>query len=189
MKNIVKIAILSMVLINCGSDNNGIDNSDSINNNGNINDNSNDNSNDAPTTFETQNIDFITISKGYYLYYKEESEEIQNIVFTNSFEWESFLDEIPNELECFDPNNEWDCFHEIEIDFTTYQVIATIDIGRPSTGWYIEIGTITELESEIKVTVDAEQKEIGFAGIITQPYHIVKIPKIDKPVVFDTSSP
>jgi len=185
MKNIIKIAVLSMVLINCGSDNNGIDidNSGSINNDGNINDNSN----DTPTTFESQNIDFITISKGYYLYYDEGSEEIQNIVFTNSYEWKSFLGELSNELDCFDPNNEWNCSLEMDIDFTAYQVIATIDIWRPSTGWHIEISTITELEDEIKVTANAEQREGSLLTVMTQPYHVVKIPKIDKTIVFDIS--
>jgi len=172
MKNIIKIAILSMVLINCGSDDNNVIDS-------------NNNSNDTPTTFESQNIDFITISKEYSLYYYDEgSEEIQNIVFTNSYEWESFLGELPVELGCFDPNNEWNCSLETDIDFTAYQVIATIDICRPNPGWDIEITTITELEDEIKVTVNVEQKEISFLTVETQPSHIVKIPKIDKPINF-----
>jgi len=65
MKNIIKIAILSMVLINCSNDDNN-------------------------TPFEPQNIDFINVAKGDNLYYKteenENSLEIQKIVFTNSFE-------------------------------------------------------------------------------------------------------
>jgi len=174
-----------MVFISCGSDNNGIDNSGSINNDGNINDNSN----NPPTTFESQNIDFITISKEYFLYYHETSEEIQNIVFTNSSEWESFLGELTSELDCFDPNNEWICSLEMDIDFTTYQVIATIDILRPSAGWDIEISTITELEDEIKVKITStENEKEHILTVMTQPYNIVKIPKIDKPVVFETSS-
>jgi len=161
MKNILKIAILSMVLINCGNDDNNVVN--------------NDNNND-PTTFEPQNIEFINISKGQYLYYDEGNQEIQNIVFTNSDDWESFLDEIRSVLDYSD-----------EIDFTIYQVIATIDISRPSIGWDIEITDITELENNIEVMIMSTEDESGhLLTIMTQPYHIVKILKTDtdKPINF-----
>jgi len=163
MKNILKIAILSMVLINC----------------------SNNDNNNVPTTFEPQNIDFINIGKGHNLYYRtdenENSLEIQKIVFTNSSEWNVFLSKISN--------NEVSKFTETDIDFTTYQVIVIIDSWRPSYGWYIDINTITELENEIKVKITSiENEKEHLLTVMTQPYHIVKIPKTDKNVVLDDIS-
>jgi len=177
MKNIIKIAILSMVLINCGSDNNGIDNSGSINNDGNINDNSN----NPPTTFESQNIEFTTIIKEEGTTASRQQGSIfdngnQNIVFTNSSEWESFL----NEFQSYELSQ----FTEIDVDFTTYQIIVVIDDKKQTGGWSIEITSITEFENEINVVVVTSDMG-NDTTIMTQPYHIVKMPISSKPINFE----
>jgi len=81
-------------------------------------------------------------------------------------------------------------FTETDIDFTTHQVVAVIDFWRSSYGWYIDINTINELENEIMVKITStENEKEHILTVMTQPYHIVKIPKMEKPVVFDISLP
>jgi hypothetical protein len=72
---------------------------------------------------------------------------------------------------------------DIDVDFTKYQVIAVIDEVRNYGGYSIDITKITETNNSIFVTVK-QLKPSGFNAVITQPYHIVKIPKTDKKIVF-----
>jgi len=164
MKNILKIAILSMVLINCSNN----DNDNNVPNN------------NEPTTFEPQNIDFVSIIKDEGSVSRPEGSIFysgrQNIIFTNSTEWDFFL----NNFSSYELNK----FIETDIDFTTYQILVVINDEKQTGGWSIEITTITEFENEIKVIIVTS--DIGNdTTIMSQPYHIVKIPKTNKNVVFD----
>jgi hypothetical protein len=74
-------------------------------------------------------------------------------------------------------------FTETTIDFNNYTVIAAFDKTYGNGGHSIDITNITEYETNIIVTV---QKILtgNTSSIFTQPYHIVKIPKATKPIVF-----
>ena len=75
-------------------------------------------------------------------------------------------------------------FLETDIDFTNYTVIVVFDQVYGNGGHSIDITNITEYENNIVVTV--ENLLTGNASsVITQPYHIVKIPKATKPIVFE----
>ncbi|MDR2805320.1 MAG: protease complex subunit PrcB family protein [Dysgonamonadaceae bacterium] len=72
---------------------------------------------------------------------------------------------------------------ETDVDFSTYQVIAIFDEIRSSGGWSIDITGIVEYSDSIVVNV-SNLKTGGIASVLTQPYHIVRIPASDKKIVF-----
>jgi len=149
MKKIFLIAILSMGLINCGSD---------------------DNNNES---FTPQNIDFTTIGQGAAIVNLMTVEQ-QNTVITNSTDWNQLLELL---------NQDWS-FFETDIDFDTFQVIVSIDEERGHTGHWLEINEIIENENNNTVTLSTGEYDSGYTAIC-RPYHIVKIPKSDKPVIFE----
>lgn len=131
-----------------------------------INCGSDDNNNES---FTSQNIDFTTIGQGAVMNIIMEQ---QNVVITNQTDWNQFL-------ELFDGLEEFP-----EIDFNTFQVIASVDVERGHTGFWLEITEIIENENNITVTIATGEHDSGFTTIC-RPYHIVEIPKSDKPVIFE----
>lgn len=148
MRKLFLMTILSMVLINCSSD---------------------DNNNES---FTPQSIDFTTIGQGVTTSLM--TIEQQNMVITNQTDWNQLLESFPEEIE----------ISETDIDFNTFQVIVSIDEERGHTGHWLEITEIIENENNITVTIATGEGDSGFESIC-RPYHIVKIPKSDKPVVFE----
>jgi len=175
MKNIIKIAILSMVLINCSSDDDAV-----VNNN---------NDNDTNTTFEPQNIETEVMLKGFSELYPLYSSTDDYLVVHFQQELNSFIGRISFKYY----KNEY----LQNFDFDQYQLLVVFNIEH-STLFSAGITSITEYENEIKVIV--EYLEIDLQSIIENegdiivipnillfPVEIVKMPKIDKPVEFDTS--
>ena len=123
-------------------------------------------------------IDPIQIGHGCLYGNGAENVPKQNTVITTRTEWETLLtamcsvNDITYELS------------ETEIDFTKYRVIAAVDAVRPSSGWSIDITDITEYADNIVVTCTNLEANGAALTVMTQPYHIVKIPTSDKAVVF-----
>jgi len=148
MKKMFLIAILSMVMINCGSDDNN-------------------------ESFIPQNIDFTTIGQGVAIVNLMTIEQ-QNTVITNQEDWNQFLESFPEAAET----------SETDIDFNTFQVIVSIDDIRFNTGFWLEITEIIENENNITVTITTGEYDSAFEAYC-RPYHIVKILKSDKLVIFE----
>lgn len=100
-----------------------------------------------------------------------------NFVIKDTESWNSFIAKITVN------NDETKYFSETNIDFKKYQIIAAIDEVRLYGGYSIDITRISENQSSIIVKIE-HLKPGGFYAIITQPYHIVKIAKTSKKVVF-----
>jgi len=130
---------------------------------------SNDNSN-------AQELQFSLIAKSENL---NGSEGISrsNLVIKDAEAWNNLITKMNSK------NNLSKDFTETVIDFTKYQIIAVIDEVRPYNGYYIEIKSITENNNQFVVKVE-QLNAGGIATVITQPYHIVKMPKTSKKVVF-----
>ena len=158
MKKIFLISILSMALINCSSD---------------------DSNNES---FTPQNIDFETIGQGQIITIINTEEEQNNIVITNESDWNQLVEELFFRMEEFPDLGAEEL--PTEIDFNTFQVIVSVDEVRPSLSNWLKITNIIENEENITVTILKEWDDFGFQALC-QPYHIVKIPKSDKPVVFE----
>jgi len=162
MKNILKIAILSIVLISCGNDDKVPIIPDVV-------------------PFEPQNIETEIILKSSLLHLYALTE------FNHIIKNQNELDDILSEAE-FDEiikNRILTSIIDANIDFNQYQVLAVINPNVVGSGTTIDIISVTEYENEIKVVVENLNK--GTPADVTFPYEIVKMPKIDKPVVFDTS--
>lgn len=102
----------------------------------------------------------------------------QNTVITNSTQWNNFLNQIDG------PNNHpSSSFTETNIDFNQFMVILVVDAVYPNGGHSVDIMTVDENAQNIEVDVE-KLLQGDVTAVITQPYHIVKIPKIAKPVVF-----
>ncbi len=103
-----------------------------------------------------------------------------NLVIDNEADWNALKMQM-------DAYNHFSAgFTETDIDFAAYRIIAVIDEVRLSGGYDIFVTAVTE--SDRQVVVDVQHTEGGAgagATVITQPFHIVKIPQGDLPVVFE----
>ncbi|MBP8034591.1 MAG: hypothetical protein KAZ71_08320 [Bacteroidia bacterium] len=75
-------------------------------------------------------------------------------------------------------------FEETIIDFANYTVIAVFDRGYSNRGHFIEVTNVTEFENNIVIIVE-KSSVVNTQNVASQPYHIVKIPKATKPIVFE----
>jgi hypothetical protein len=100
----------------------------------------------------------------------------QNIVITSELEW----------LQLEEAISRVDQFTKTEIDFSEYHIIAVFDEVRYNGNWNIEVTRIAEYPDRIVVNVKVHHPSgIAAPQIITQPYHIVKIPISSKRIEFN----
>lgn len=120
-------------------------------------------------------ISFTEIGKGAL--YGNGSENIpqQNIVITNQTQFNDLINSMNT------VNNVSNSFTETNIDFNTYQIIAVFKEVKP-TSWKVEITSVFENAENITILIIETENE---STVITQPFHIIKIPKITKPIVFE----
>ena len=102
----------------------------------------------------------------------------QNLVVSDSISWNLLLQKINI------ANDETQFFRETDIDFSEFMVLAVFDDIKANGGHSIDIMRVTEYET--KIVVDTYNLLKGdLTTVITQPFHIVKIPKQNKPIVFN----
>ena len=134
-----------------------------------------DNHDDEPLENKNQ-INFQLIGKGNFV---GNSAAQQNTVITNTTQWNNFLNQIDS------PNNHPSAgFTETNIDFNQFMVIIVIDAVYPNGGHSVDIMTVDENPQNIEIDVE-KLLQGNVTTVVTQPYHIVKIPKILKPVIFN----
>lgn len=116
-------------------------------------------------------LNFETLSIGHYCSHVEKA----NYVINSLDEWTHLLEKL-----------DLDVTKLPKINFTNHTVIAAF-MGEQKTGGYsIEIKKIKDSGKEIIVYIKerAPAKGAITTMILTQPYHVVKVKKITKPVVF-----
>lgn len=123
-------------------------------------------------------VDFSLIGKGELYGNGAEGITQSNLVITNTETWSQLM------LQIDSVNPVTDDFEETDIDFDAYQVLAVFDKIYGYGGHSIDITKVMETNTGIVVTVKNIQPG-GDNPIVTQPFHIVKIPKSEKPVVFE----
>ena len=122
------------------------------------------------TPFVPVTINPVLIGKGFKF-----SEVTQgNSVISSQAVWDAFLISMGNDSSSF---------INTDVDFSLYQIIAVVDIERPDTGHSVNIDTVIENENDITVDFSVLNSGDGFT-VMGQPYHIVKIPRSSKPVIF-----
>ncbi len=108
----------------------------------------------------------------------------QKTIYNESTNWNLLLNQIDSYYLPLGEDYLAQHFIETNVDFTNFTVIAVFDQVYGGGGHSIDITNITEYESNIVVTVENLLTGNG-SSVVTQPYHIVKIPKTTKPIVFE----
>ena len=114
---------------------------------------------------QTKNIPVNSIAQGY----------ISKVYRSNNFVLKS-QQSLDDFIEAFEIPN----LSQLKINFDTDMVIAVIESNNSSST--IDITNITEFKDKIEVRVENLHK--GMTADIGSIYHIVKIPKTDKNIVF-----
>ena len=114
---------------------------------------------------QTKNIPINSIAQGYI----SEVYRSNNFVLKSQQSLDDFIEafEIPN-------------LSQLKINFDTDMVIAVVESNNSSST--IDITSITEFKDKIEVRVENVHK--GMTADIGSIYHIVRIPKTDKTIVF-----
>lgn len=140
----------------------------------------------------------------YYIYYSNKKDLIEsgkngnNITFSpvmiSGVRIESQTDKvIKNQKEWFDflsfYNKRNDTASEINVDFTTQDMIIVAMGSQSSGGYSVEISKVIEYDVQIVIyaTKSSPGSNCGTISVITYPTKIIAIPKTDKPVKFEIS--
>jgi hypothetical protein len=123
------------------------------------------------------NEDVVLIGEGKLYGSGSESIEKQNLVITNSKDWNALVAKM-NAV-----NNVSDSFTEIDIDFSEYTVIAVFDEVKNSGGHSLNL-IFQKINDKVLVEVLCKSPEGIATSVMTQPYYIVKIPKTEVPIEF-----
>lgn len=88
-----------------------------------------------------------------------------------------------------DFQNKIKIFENIRFDqdgYDVYEFFAVCDSVKETTGYGIEIKSISKAEGKLIVTVQRRNPELGenIFNKVSQPYHLVKLRKTGLPVVF-----
>ncbi len=127
---------------------------------------------------ETNSITFTEIGKGALYGNGAEGITQSNLVITINTDWQNLMNQMNS------VNNVTDNFTETNIDFGTYEIIAVFDIIRPHNNFDITITDVIENTNNIVITISETSNDNGYT-IMNQPFHIIKIPFSNKPIIFD----
>ena len=119
-------------------------------------------------------LDFTLIGKGNVSGSEAENLNKQNVVITDSIQWQRLLSEMDSHRSVSSS------LTETNIDFDKFQLIVIIDSVRPNL-CEINIKSITENKSDISVCIEKTSYD---ATAVTQPFCIVKIGKTNKNINF-----
>lgn len=129
-------------------------------------------SNNTNATVMETFIEPVLIAKGHLS--ANETFTKENRVITDNEDWQ----EITTAMQAI--NNDI-TFTETDIDFSDYIVIAVLDIKNSTTT--IDITQVKENEDAVVITV--ENLKRGITQDVAHPYHIIKIRKTGKPIIFE----
>ncbi len=120
----------------------------------------------------------ILIGKGALFGNGEEGINKSNLTITNTADWNTLIEKMDS------VNNTSNDFTEIDIDFSQFQVIAVFDRIRNQADGTINISNILDEKSEIKIFISYTNQAEPWLQVVNQPFHIVKIKKSEKPIIF-----
>ena len=108
----------------------------------------------------------------------EEGISKSNLVINDSENWNNLITKMNSR------SNVSNSFTETDIDFNKYQIIAVFDEVKYSGGYSIDIIDITENNGTVVIKIE-NLKKGDATSVITQPFHIIKIKKTNKEIVFE----
>ena len=128
-------------------------------------------SNSSFNVGETKDIEFQEINKGEYSPIIERKELLIDDSDKWSMLWASMFPSTPNI-----PN----------VDFNVSDIVAIFQGEKRSGGYSLEIKNVLSENNKIKIFIDEYEpsEECVTIQVLTQPYHIIEMPKTDKSVEF-----
>lgn len=127
---------------------------------------------------EMVDIEFVLITKDNLFGNGGEGIIEQNLEITSQSMWNNLISQMNS------VNNVSDNFSEIDIDFSQYKVIAIFDKIKNNGGHSLELN-LTGNSENIIVNINYISPKGNVMSVITQPYHIVKIPNSNLPIIFE----
>jgi|SRR5690606_22141470 len=124
------------------------------------------------------NIDFSLIGQGQLHGNGAENIEKATLIIENTTAWDNLINKM-NTVNMVSEN-----LNETEINFSQFLVIAVFDEVYNNGGHSIDIIKIVENQVEIIVTID-KLLNGDASSVVTQPYHIIKIPITEKSIIFE----
>ena len=129
---------------------------------------------EVESNFQATELIFTGVGRGHLsnnsLYTQE------NIIIDNDADWQNLLSNF-NSVN----NNITDSFYETSINLDSFTVVAVINTKNSTTT--VDITTITENSSDVIVHI--ENIQMGLSQDVANPFHIVKMPKTTKDIVFE----
>lgn len=135
------------------------------------------NDDDNSPEFQSTELTFTEVGRSSLSGNGDEGIEQSNLLINTNTDWQNLMTQMNSN------GNVTLGFTETDIDFETYSIIAVF-LEVKLTSWHLKITNVTENENNITVTIEDFEPIIIFDAI-TQPFHIVKIPKTDKPIVIE----
>nr|BFF35157.1 hypothetical protein BACT7_00190 [Tenacibaculum mesophilum] len=129
--------------------------------------------NNEDSFFKSSIVEFVTIGKGALHGNGEEGVAESNVVIRNTNDWENLISQM-NIV-----NNVSDNFSEIEVNFDDFIIVAVF-LEIKGSGWDVEIKSVTETKENVFLVIEETAYD---SSVITQPFHIIKIPKTNKKVI------
>ncbi len=117
------------------------------------------------------------ISKGDLYGAGQEGINQQNLVIQDALTWNALIAQMNS------VNNVSKDFSEVNIDFSSFQIIAVFDDVKGSGGHGLDLDVTSDAQ-RILVTVTRSSPQGNATAVITQPYNIIKIPVSSMPVQF-----
>jgi len=121
---------------------------------------------------------FSQIGKGALHGNGAEGIEESRLVISDPQAWEALLAKMDS------VNKESGGLDLADLDFTTHQVLAVFDQVRGSGGHAVAITGISEQDGTLLVAVKSTAAQGPNIQVMNQPFHIVSIPKTDRPILF-----
>lgn len=117
---------------------------------------------------------FKTIAKGYY----SGHDERKNYVIINKDDWKNLWDKV-NSIITPKP-------FLAEIDFSRNMIVAVFQGAQSTGGYAIDIVKVVETGNTLEVFVQeiSPGRGCGVTFVVTQPYHIIEVQRVDKKVIF-----
>ena len=123
-------------------------------------------------------VEFETIGKGSLYGAGEEGIEESNTLIRSNDEWEA----LKNKMDAV--NTVSQNFKEHEVNFAEYYLIACFDPVRPNGGYSMRIRDIVATQHQLEVLIERPEPKGMAISVLIQPYHIIRIPKTDKEILF-----
>ncbi|MEO6177845.1 MAG: protease complex subunit PrcB family protein [Flavobacterium circumlabens] len=134
-------------------------------------------SSDESSKFNESAVQYSLIAQNDFSVSTTESFIESKLVIKDIKSWTTFLATINGQSQLTAT------FTETEIDFTKYQIIDVFDEIRHYGGYSVDITRIVENGNKIVIQVE-HLKKGNIATVVTHPFHIIKMPRSNKKVIF-----